>query len=54
MRLLNFETSLQAALGLALLALDAPRMSVTDVACPIVIANLQRSLKCQKSMSVPT
>ncbi|MDF1843034.1 MAG: proteasome-type protease [Rubripirellula sp.] len=37
-RLLTFETPLQSAVALALLAFDATRMSVTDVECPIDIA----------------
>ena len=37
-RLLKFETPLRVAVGLALLAFDATRTSVTDVDCPIDIA----------------
>ncbi len=37
-RLLRYESSLQSAVGLALLAFDATRMSVTDVDCPIDVA----------------
>lgn len=37
-RLLTFETPLRIAVGLALLAFDATRTSVTDVDCPIDIA----------------
>ena len=37
-RLLNYETPLQAALALALLAFDATRTSVTDVDYPIDVA----------------
>lgn len=47
-RLLRFNTPLQSAVGLALLAFDATRASVTDVDCPIdvaVIANGHRKAK---------
>lgn len=37
-RLLTFETPLQSAVALALLAFDATRASVTDVDCPIDVA----------------
>jgi putative proteasome-type protease len=37
-RLLRYESSLESAVSLALLAFDATRMSVTDVDCPIDIA----------------
>ena len=37
-RLLRYESSLESAVGLALLAFDATRMSVTDVDCPVDIA----------------
>jgi putative proteasome-type protease len=37
-RLLNFQTPLRVAVGLALLAFDATSTSVTDVDCPIDIA----------------
>ncbi|TWT73551.1 Proteasome subunit [Posidoniimonas polymericola] len=37
-RLLTFETPLQSAVALALLAFDATRTSVTDVECPIDVA----------------
>ncbi len=39
-RLLRYETPLRAAVGLALLAFDATRTSVTDVDCPIDVAVL--------------
>ncbi len=39
-RLLNFESSLNSALALALLAFDATRTSVTDVDYPIDVAVL--------------
>jgi putative proteasome-type protease len=38
--LLNYETPLRSAIGLALLAFDATRTSVTDVDCPIDVAVL--------------
>jgi len=37
-RLLTYETPLQSAVALALLAFDATRTSVTDVDCPIDVA----------------
>jgi len=37
-RLLTYDTPLRSAIGLALLAFDATRTSVTDVACPIDVA----------------
>jgi putative proteasome-type protease len=37
-RLLRYESSLETALSLALLAFDATRTSVTDVECPIDVA----------------
>lgn len=37
-RLLDYESSLQSAVALALLAFDATRTSVTDVDCPIDVA----------------
>lgn len=37
-RLLTFDSSLQSALGLALLAFDTTRSSVTDVECPVDVA----------------
>lgn len=42
-RLLNYETPLRSALSLALLAYDATRTSVTDVAGPIDVAILPAS-----------
>lgn len=42
-RLLNYETPLRSALSLALLAYDATRTSVTDVAGPIDVAILPTS-----------
>ncbi|QDS93791.1 Proteasome subunit [Roseimaritima multifibrata] len=39
-RLLTHETTLKTAIGLALLAFDATRTSVTDVDCPIDVAVL--------------
>jgi len=47
-RLLTYETDLRTATALALLAFDATRTSVTDVACPIdvgvVFANTRESV----------
>lgn len=37
-RLLRYDSSLESAVSLALLAFDATRMSVTDVDCPVDIA----------------
>jgi len=44
-RLLTFETPLRVAVGLALLAFDATRTSVTDVDCPIDIAIIPASTR---------
>ncbi len=45
-RLLRYDSSIQTALQLALLAFDATCMSVTDVDCPIDVAITPNSTRC--------
>jgi putative proteasome-type protease len=45
-RLLSYETDLRTATALALLAFDATRASVTDVACPIDVGIVFANTRC--------